>query len=302
MPSRLRVLLAAICALAGVAITVTGIAALGGVIWQQDGVPVNTATDQSYDPRLAFDGAGGAIVTWYDGRNYTSTNNDIYVQRVRSNGTVAWTAGGVGLCAATYAQIDPQITSDDAGGAIVTWEDYRSTANYDVYAQRVGSDGTTAWATDGVTVSAAHNNQYDPQITGDGAGGAIVTWRDDREGNTDIFAQRMTSDGVADWTPDGVSLCTAIDAQYAPQIATDEDGGAIVTWYDWRNLADTDIYARRVYSDGTAAWTTDGVTICAATDLQDSPQIVSDGAGGAIVVWVDRRLGSGNTDIYAQRV
>ena len=188
MPSRLRMFLAALCALAGVAITVTGIAALGGVIWQQDGVLVNTATDQCNNPKLASDGAGGAIVAWQDGRDYTGTKDNIYVQRVRSNGTMAWTANGVGLCEAANNQEDPQIISDGAGGAIIAWEDYRSGANDDVYAQRVSADGTAAWATDGVTVSAAHNSQYDPQIASDGSGGNSSLLR-----RTDAANQRVVS-------------------------------------------------------------------------------------------------------------
>src|SRR5207244_254204 len=44
--------------------------------------------------------------------------------------------------------------------------------------------------------------------------------------------------------------------------------------------------------------------ICAAPGGQFSPVIASDGSGGAVVAWVDRRTGvSGETsDVYAQRV
>jgi hypothetical protein len=286
-------------------ITVTGIAALGGVIWQQDGVPVNITNTECYDPKLAPDGAGGAIVTWQDGRN-GDTGADIYAQRMRSSGMEDWGSGGVGVCRADYEQENPQIIGDGAGGAIIAWEDYRSDDNWDVLAQRINADGAVLWATDGVTVSDAHNSQYDPQMTGDGAGGAIVTWRDDRYGNPDIFVQRMTSGGIAAWTPDGVTLC--VDSGYIqgdPQITSDGNGGAIVTWFDWRNQssgAANDIYAQRVYSNGTTAWTANGVAVCSATNMQDGQRIVSDGAGGAFIVWTDRRAGSDNTNIYVQRV
>src|SRR5437867_12325524 len=40
--------------------------------------------------------------------------------------------------------------------------------------------------------------------------------------------------------------------------------------------------------------------VCTATGDQDGQQIVSDGAGGAILTWHDARCG--NNDIYAQRV
>ncbi len=52
-----------------------------------------------------------------------------------------------------------------------------------------------------------------------------------------------------------------------------------------------------------AQWSTNPNTnnaICTATGNQQSPIIVSDGSGGAIITWYDYR--SGNSDIYAQRV
>jgi hypothetical protein len=41
--------------------------------------------------------------------------------------------------------------------------------------------------------------------------------------------------------------------------------------------------------------------ICTAPSNQDSPQLVSDGSGGAIITWRDSRSGT-NLDIYAQKV
>jgi hypothetical protein len=51
----------------------------------------------------------------------------------------------------------------------------------------------------------------------------------------------------------------------------------------------------------SAAWIEDGVPLCTATDLQSFPQAVSDGNGGAIIVWWDMRNGRDN-DLYAQRI
>jgi hypothetical protein len=85
------------------------------------------------------------------------------------------------------------------------------------------------------------------------------------------------------WQADGVALCLAPYDQEEVQIAPDESGGAIVTWKDHRSVSDKDIYAQRVYSDGTPAWQTDGVSLCVASNDQQEPQIASDGSGGAIV-------------------
>jgi hypothetical protein len=269
----------------------------GAVQWTTDGVALCTeGTDQEY-PAIVSDGAGGAIVAWYDYRN---GNADIYAQRVDSYGVAQWTTDGVALCTASWNQRHPTIVSDGAGGAIVTWSDYRSGSNWDIYAQRVDGSGTIQWTTDGVALCAATGSQSYPTIVSDGAAGAVVTWYDYRSGGADIYARRVDASGTVQWPADGVALCTATEDQMYPRIASDGAGGAIVTWYDYRSGSNWDIYAQRVDGSGTIQWTTDGVALCAATGSQQNPTIVSDGAGGAIVTWHDYR--SGNADIYALRV
>ncbi|MFB3896657.1 MAG: hypothetical protein ACE14V_10185, partial [bacterium] len=41
----------------------------------------------------------------------------------------------------------------------------------------------------------ATNNQYYPILVSDGSGGAIIAWQDYRNGNYDIYAQSVTTDG-----------------------------------------------------------------------------------------------------------
>ena len=107
-----------------------GIARAG---WPHDpnsgNVPLCTAANQQYSSTIVSDGAGGAIVTWYDIR---SGNYDIYAQRVNAAGVPQWTANGVALCTAANNQYSPTIVSDGAGGAIVTWYDYRSGTYADI--------------------------------------------------------------------------------------------------------------------------------------------------------------------------
>lgn len=102
------------------------------------------------------------------------------------------------LCAAAGDQIYPQAVPDGADGAIVTWHDYRSGTNYDIYAQRVLVSGAVdpAWPADGRALSAASGSQYRPQLVPDGAGGAVVAWQDLRGGAShDIYAQRVARFG-----------------------------------------------------------------------------------------------------------
>ena len=92
-------------------------------------------------------------------------------------------------------------------------------------------------------VCAAAGAQENPQIVSDAAGSTFITWQDARAGEYDIYAQRMTSSGGAQCTPNGFAICTAADEQSFPALAVDGSGGAIVTWQDFRNGANYNNYA-----------------------------------------------------------
>jgi len=267
--------------------------------WITNGAPVCTATNGQQAPTITADGAGGAIVTWADSRN---GDVDIYAQRMNAAGVPQWAVNGVALCTVPNPQNSPTSIPDGAGGAIVTWQDDRSGRVFDIYAQRVNAAGVPQWTTDGVALSAeGRGGDALPMITADGDGGAIVTWMGSRGGIPGIYAQRVDAGGVPQWTAGGVALCTAPYAAY-PKIAADGAGGAIVTWTDGRTgTTSYDIYAQRVDAAGVPQWTPDGVALCSAPFNQVYSTIMSDGAGGAIVAWIDIRDNL-NDHIYAQRV
>jgi len=67
----------------------------GAVLWTKTGLPVSTAPGNQMDPLSVPDGAGGAIVTWYDKRG--GNNFDIYVQRVCAVGKIGACGKAVAL-------------------------------------------------------------------------------------------------------------------------------------------------------------------------------------------------------------
>ena len=271
----------------------------GAVLWATNGVGVCVASGNQRAPRAVSDGTGGAIIVWTDER--TSSAPDLYVQRIDNLGNSVWQTDGVVISESpTSNKITPCIVPDGVGGAIIAWRDTRS-GEADIYAQRVDPSGNMLWIAGGVEICAAANNQIDPVIAIDGAGGAIISWHDDRSADTNIFAQRVNGAGAVQWTIDGRAVCIASGTQRVPKIISDEAGGAIITWWDARSDPSYDIYAQRVDGSGNANWTADGVPVCTATGSQISPRIVPAAASGAIIVWRDRRSGN-NNDIFAQRV
>lgn len=136
----------------------------------------------------------------------------------------------------------------------------------------------------------------------DGAGGAIVVWKDKRGGTTsDLYAQRINASGTMQWTANGVAVCTATGDQGDPAVVADGSGGAVVIWPDRRGGVNWKLYAQRIGGDGVPKWSTNGVPICSAAGDQFEPAVAPDGIGGAMVAWTDSR-GTSGLDICAQCV
>jgi hypothetical protein len=285
--------------------------------WPQFGRAIDSAFGDQLAPRIATDGANGAIITWLDRRSFPF---NIDAQHVLATGDVdpAWPANGRALLTdALTATIVPQgqefpdIVSDGAGGAIITWPDARdNTLGLDIYVQHILASGVvdSNWPVNGATLTVARGQQTHPFIVSDGDGGAIITWVDGRAGATvndlDIYAAHVSRKGLVDgsWPDNGTPLSTAPGAQFSPAILADGAGGAMVTWADARGGNGMDIYAQHVLATGVVdpAWPINGRALSVATGTQITPRIISDGATGAIVAWTDTR--DGTNEIFAQRV
>ena len=277
--------------------------AAGEDLWTSNGVAVCTATDDQSFPAAVGDGSGGVIVAWSDER---SANYDIYAQKIDSSGNAKWGINGVPLCAGQSSSTFriPWTRSDGSGGAIVTWYDNRN-GDYDIYAQRVNSNGGTEWANNGLAVYSGPGSQtitsvwYSPMVS-DNSGGAIIGWRDNRNGNYDVYAQRINGEGVLQWNSQGIRICDASNDQSTPIVTTDGSGGAILTWADARS-GTNDLYSQKIDESGEVQWTPNGEAVCTAAENQGGVVSVKDGLGGAIIGWIDYRKSTDN-DIYAQRI
>ena len=272
--------------------------ASGNALWGISGVALCVAARSQAGPRLARDGAGGAIVTWADSRA-GAFSRDIYARRVDGNGVPQWALNGVRVGPLAGTQNRPVIASDGAGGAIIVWQDNTTTGA--VYAQRLDPNGQSLWAPDGVLVSAFNGQEI--EMVSDGAGGAIATWTDRRIfGNADIYVQRIDPNGGMLWTANGVPLCTAVDDQTMSQLALDGTGGIVVVWEDLRGTGGHDVYAQRVAANGTPVWAPNGAAVSTASGNQQAPQVIGDGVGGAVAAWSSRVGVQSTTEIYAQQL
>lgn len=261
------------------AISVQRVDSAGMIQWPQNGIFIKGYSAAFYGPDIIADGFGGAIIAWE--HNPTGSGGDVRVQRIDGNGNLLWRSEGVIIASGE----DPQIISDENGGAIVTWTGWGG-GLATTRVQRISSGGQKLWDPNGIAVSSTGTQRRYPVIARDESGGAIVAWKQFTGSEYDLYAQRIDANGSILWTGGGVPVSTAPGNDDSYQIISDGFGGVIVAW---KNTA---IYAQRMGADGSALWTTNGELLASGGT---SPAIVPDSAGGAIVAWR-------NANIYAQRL
>jgi len=265
----------------------------GAVQWATNGVALQAGLGPLARARflaITPDGTRGAIAAWFGSRPGDSLGVHFRAQRVDASGVVKWTTNGVLLnntstTLQTTLSDRPSIVGDGAQGALVAFSDTRNNIDSDLFVQRVDSTGTMQWGPGGVGICEAAGHQTTTAMISDGAGGAFFAWQDPRNGSNDIYAQRVDASGAVQWSTDGVPVCTEANEQLNSKLVSDGAGGVIVTWNDNRS-APVEIYAQRLNGSGVPQWTPGGVLISVAGGGDElSPIIVSDGAGGAIVIW-----------------
>ena len=108
--------------------------------------------------------------------------------------------------------------------------------------------------------------------------------------------------GLAAWPPDGVPVATVDNDQRHPAIVSDGVGGAIIAWWDDR-IAGVGVYAQRLDAEGNPMWIANGIQVGAVQWVTVDPVAVSDGLGGAYIIWSDSRdVGHAEDHLYAQRI
>jgi hypothetical protein len=224
-------------------------------------VTVNQDTEDYHyqgKPAVAVDTDGNAFVIWEDLRDIQG----VYSQKLDPNGSRLW-AADIPISTAD-AITDPTLTIDSNNQALAVWVEGESDGNTaHIYAQKIDGNGGKLWSTD-VRVDAQQSSippWFVPTaIATSPDGSAFVAWRDGRNGNDDVYVQKLNAVGTRGWPadlqvvnpdqfylPEGVVQSRAVDtldgsittanltADYQEnggtvQFSLSNDGGA--TWAD----------------------------------------------------------------------
>lgn len=204
--------------------------------------PISNAPEAEGKIFSVTDGAGGAILAWR-ASNFNINTEYIYAQRKTAAGAISWASAATPLNVyTTQSFIFPEIgdlVADGSGGVYITWVNYNTDADSDIYLQRISSTGAKLFPLPGIKLNPSPIHRYSsPKICVD-ATGLIVCWSDvildvntGVSTSAQLFAQRYNTSGTAQWPAGGVPVSTVTGFKNIASIVSDGSNGALIAFTD----------------------------------------------------------------------
>ncbi|MBP7148990.1 MAG: hypothetical protein KBD01_15775 [Acidobacteria bacterium] len=197
----------------------------------------------------------------------------------------------------TGEQSQPKVHATSDGGCYISWYD-SETGGYDMFLQRLDAAGVPQWAAGGIMLlDSNESSTQDYGLDVDASDNALVTFRDDRSGNIQITATKISPAGAQLWGPNGVQVSAGTAGKNAPKIAATSDGAVVVAW-----TPDTpkEIRLQRLDADGAPLWGS-GISLPTAATFSLADLQASDN-GSVILSWVRYETFNGPKHLWTNKL
>ncbi len=225
--------------------------------WDADGIAVTTLHAAQQDPVVQACANGDWLIGWRDFRRDVHKQGrwDFVVQRLNSNGEPMWEDNGLIVTQDTtqWPGLDLQMTGTNDDGAMFAWE-----AASQTYVQYIDNQGNYTWGASGYALENALGNAK-VALDDDGS---ILSVSMDFQSRT-IFAHKWNETGVQLWP--GTIVYSFPENLYAYHfyMTLDGLGGMFIVWKD---MADLEIRAQHIDTDGSNVWEYGGVPVSETID------------------------------------
>ena len=293
-----------------VAVTVLGVfptmSSASGRSWGAPQVVETSEWGWAYNPQVAMDASGNAIVVW---EQWDGSHLNIYSKRyIVGDG---WGETELAETDDSGNAVEPRLAVDSSGNSVAVWMVQDPDSNYreDAWANRyvVGM----GWGTAQPIETDVSGDAKGPEVAVDSSGNAIAVWYQENGSLHNIMSNRYVA-GAGWGTAERIEFGN-IDC-HDPKIAIDSTGNAVVVWNQG------DLHYINISSSRYVVGTGWGAAHLIEDDYDTSgnPQVAVDDSGNAIAVWAssagtrsnryvegigwgtDELIGPGNSSQYPQ--
>lgn len=229
------------------------------------GVPMNLYTSSAspskglqtaYYPKMISDGAGGAIIAWYD----TGAARNAWLQHVNADGTTRFAAEGIAassVSSATEYRLSASVVYHPATQEYTVAYERSNPAQsiYGMNAQRISSEGSLLWNGGSGVAIVGDSGNHSSFINCNRApsGDAVVTWLQysGASGPMSVQATRLDAMGVQPWSPVTIAVASGSVNKGRLGVVESTSGDWLVAGWGHGASGAQDVRAMRINADGT---------------------------------------------------
>ena len=252
------------------------------------------ASDFQFMPKVTFIKGSGYFAVWISDRN---DGQSVYGQLVSTSSAPIGSSFRVNDSDADVCwDLNTEGTADS--GVVCVWAEYSTTASIEL--QKIDKNGATTGGNIKLEDSGLLRERGFPAIAR-GASGFTAVWIDQRDGNLDLFGQRLSSSLEKTNSNYIINDDVSGAQQLTPGIAGVTSNSLAVIWHD-RRADQGDIMLQILNSAGTPLGPAARVNDDISTAIQKNPQVGAS-SGNIWAVWEDARTDGGlqGQNILVQR-
>ena len=230
---------------------------------------------------------GGLYIAWLSDGNY-----HVYLQYLNQYGEPQLGDGGLVISdnpnASWIAVYHLNLAVDEEGNAIIATVDQRAGSVWEVYAYKIGSDGSMHWGVDGLALTTSSTSNMSPRLTINVDNGVIVTWT--HNDNTVLF-QHISSNGTLLWG-DGIHITDNNATLISPNPITTSDNNILIQWIRQTGpfwAANSELYLQKYDYNGNTLWSNPVVAAGPVVFPMGnwSQQSIPDANSGSFSAWTE---------------
>jgi len=255
----------------------------------------NSSSETDFSsPKLIYTDDGFFSAT-FDG---SSSPKFIRINKFNNLLNNEWDSSGVSILSDYDMRNATLVSTEDGIGCF--WSESR-VLNYDIFFQRLDSDGNLLLDTGGVEIVNSSGDDYLMDIVPTPDNKFLIFWMEDAWPAAKLMFSKIDANGNVEigWNPNGNNLNIASnDSRYLQVEKISDDSGVLAVWVQQGNAAD--IYAQIIDWSGNQFWDSGGIIITdGANDQSNFTFAINEARSHSLLVWEDFRNGQ-NFEIYGQ--
>lgn len=279
------------------ALTVQRVSSSGILLWNRNGISLTSGLFEVFVYDAAADSAGSVFVA-YTYKDELEGTQGVRLQKLNADGFVQYPLNGIDVSESGEQSNQPLVLPDGQGGARVVWIEYRGNRSV-VLLRHITAESHIGDLGDMHVVHEGSGLYSHLQAEQFADGSVYVVWQNSI-GEKGIHQQIISAEGKP--LLEQTLLQPAQGGTYDyPAAAAVPGAGVALSWTN-RSENGADIFMQLYTQTGEALWGSDGVYVTDIPGYQFGPVMVSDGMGGLLVSWFDRRDGALQSSVYAQRI